>query len=159
LKSLFLIVSKPRYFAPAIVFTSLNIWFGTWAIYIPSVKNKLGIDKADLGIAIFFLSLGVFTIFPVASRIINKLGVGKATWFGIVLNSFFALLLLLISNYYLLCIALFFFGASNGLLDISMNTLVTEIEKEDKKSFMSAIKRALCLQHMVFLVLVVFLLV
>lgn len=138
MKSLFLILSNPRYFAPAFVFTSLNIWFGTWAIYIPSVKVRLVIDKAELGFAIFFLSLGVFTIFPLASKIINKLGVGRATWLGLVLNSVFALLPLLAFNYYMLCTTLFFFGACNGLLDIAMNTLVTEIEKEDKKNFMSA---------------------
>jgi fucose permease len=34
--------------------------------------------------------------------------------------------------------SLFLFGASNGLTDIAMNTLVTEIEKEDKQNFMSA---------------------
>jgi fucose permease len=34
--------------------------------------------------------------------------------------------------------SLFLFGASNGFTDIAMNTLVTEIEKEDKKNFMSA---------------------
>ena len=138
MKSFFLILSNPRYFAPAFVFTSLNIWFGTWAIYIPFVKEKLAIDKVDLGIAIFFLSFGVFIIFPIASKIINRLGVGRATWLAIYLNSFFALFPLLVTNYYLLCLSLFLFGASNGLLDIGMNTLVTEIEKVDKKNFMSA---------------------
>lgn len=138
MRSLLLIFSNPRYFAPAWVFTSLNIWFGTWAIYIPSVKEKLGIDKADLGIAIFCLSLGVFTIFPLASKIINKLGVGKATWVGVLCSSVAALFPLVVPNYYLLMLSLFFFGASNGLTDISMNTLVTEIEKEDKQNFMSA---------------------
>lgn len=131
-------MSSPRYFAPALVFASLNIWFGTWAVYIPSVKEKLAIDKADLGIAIFFLSLGVFTIFPLASTIINKLGVGKATWLGVVLSSVFAIFPLLAPNYYILCLALFLFGTTNGLLDIAMNTLVTEIEKEDQQNFMSA---------------------
>ncbi|WP_190811619.1 MFS transporter [Flagellimonas sp. S3867] len=138
MKSLQLIFSNPRYFAPAWVFTSLNIWFGTWAIYIPSVKEKLNIDKADLGIAIFCLSLGVFAIFPMASKIINKLGVGRATWYSVLLCSITALFPLLAPNYYLLMISLFVFGLSNGLTDIAMNTLVTEIEKEDKKNFMSA---------------------
>ena len=138
MKSLQLIFSNPRYFAPAWVFTSLNIWFGTWAIYIPSVKEKLDIDKADLGIAIFCLSLGVFTIFPMASKIINKLGLGKTTWYCVLLCSFTAIFPLLAPNYYLLMGCLFVFGLSNGLTDIAMNTLVTEIEKEDKKNFMSA---------------------
>lgn len=136
--SLRLILSHPRYFAPAWVFASLNIWFGTWAIYIPTVKDKLGIDKASLGIAIFCLSLGVFTIFPVAARIINRIGVGRATWYGVLLSSVFAMLPLLAPNYYVLMGSLFLFGASNGFTDIAMNTLVTEIEKEDQKNFMSA---------------------
>jgi fucose permease len=138
MQSLRLILSNPRYFAPAWVFASLNIWFGTWAIYIPVVKERLGIDKASLGIAIFCLSLGVFTIFPVASRIINRIGVGRATWYGVLISSVFAMLPLLAPDYYLLMASLFLFGASNGFTDIAMNTLVTEIEKEDKKNFMSA---------------------
>ncbi len=138
MKSLRLILSNPRYFAPAWVFASLNIWFGTWAIYIPTVKENLGIDKSQLGIAIFFLSLGVFTVFPIAAKIINRLGVGKATWYGVLLCSFTALLPLVATNYYILMGSLFLFGASNGFTDISMNTLVTELEKEDKQNFMSA---------------------
>ncbi len=139
MKSLQLIFSNRRYFAPAWVFASLNIWFGTWAIYIPTVKEKLEINKADLGIALFCLSLGVFTIFPIASKIINKLGVGRATWYSVLLTSIMALFPLLVPNYYTLMVSLFVFGACTGLTDISMNTLVTEIEKEDKENFMSAV--------------------
>ncbi len=138
MKSLRLILSNPRYFAPAWVYASLNILFGTWAIYIPTVKENLEIDKSQLGIAIFFLSLGVFTIFPMAAKIINKMGVGKATWYGVVLICVSGVLPLLATNYYTLMAALFFFGATHGFTDIAMNTLVTELEKEDKQNFMSA---------------------
>lgn len=138
MKSLRLILSNPRYFAPAFVFASLNIWFGTWAIYIPSVKEKLDINKADLGIALFFLALGVFTIFPMASKIINRLGVGRTTWYGVVFCTIAALLPLMAPSYELLCASLFVFGLSNGITDIAMNTLVTELEKEDNVQMMSA---------------------
>ncbi|MEJ1223832.1 MFS transporter [Sediminicola sp. 1XM1-17] len=138
MKSLRLILSNPRYFAPAWAFASLNILFGTWAIYIPQVKGDLGIDKASLGFALFFLSLGNFTIFPLASKIINAIGVGKATWYGVLLISIAALLPFVAPNYYVLLGALYLYGAANGFLDISMNTLVTEIEKEDGQHFMSA---------------------
>ncbi|WP_086478008.1 MULTISPECIES: MFS transporter [Arenibacter] len=138
MKSLRLILSNPRYFGPSWVFASINILFGTWAIYIPTVKEKLQIDKADLGVAIFFLALGVFVVFPLASKIIDWWGVGKATWYGVLLSCVSALLPLLAPNYYFLMGALFLFGASNGLTDIAMNTLVTEIEKEDRQNFMSA---------------------
>lgn len=138
MKSLRLILSNPRYFGPAWVFASLNILFGTWAINIPMVKEDLGIDKATLGIAIFFLSLGVFTIFPIASRIINNMGVGKATRTGVLLLCITAIFPMLAPSFVSLALALFLFGATNGFTDISMNTLVTEIEKEDKENFMSA---------------------
>ena len=138
MRSLRLILTNPRYFGPAWVFASLNILFGTWAIYIPSVKEDLGINKATLGIALFFLSLGVFLIFPIASKIINKIGVGKATSIGIILSCIAALFPLMAPGFISLAIALLFFGATNGFTDISMNTLVTEIEKEDKQKFMSA---------------------
>lgn len=138
MKSLRLILSNARYFGPAWVFASINILFGTWAIYIPTVKANLAIDKSQLGLAIFFLSLGVFTVFPIASGIINRIGVGKATWYGVLLSCLAALLPFLAPSYYTLMVALFLFGAANGFTDISMNTLVTEIEKEDKKIIMSA---------------------
>ncbi len=138
MKSLQLILSNPRYFGPAWVFASLNILFGTWAIYIPTVKEQLGISKSELGIAIFFLSLGVFTVFPIASTIINKIGVGRATWYGVIFSCLSALFPLIAPGYYSLIISLFLFGFTNGFTDISMNTLVTELEKEDNKKFMSA---------------------
>ncbi len=138
MKSLRLILSNPRYFGPAWVFASLNILFGTWAIYIPTVKEALKIDKSELGIAIFFLSLGVFTVFPMASTLINRVGVGKATWYGVLCSCAAAMLPLLAPSYYTLMAGLFLFGASNGFTDIAMNTLVTEVEKKDDTKFMSA---------------------
>tara|TARA_R110002074_G_scaffold57077_3_gene140432 strand:- start:39732 stop:40880 length:1149 start_codon:yes stop_codon:yes gene_type:complete len=138
MKSLKLILGNARYFGPSWVFASINILFGTWAIYIPTVKDALDISKSELGIAIFFLALGVFTIFPFASSIINRVGVGKSTFYGVLLSCAAAMLPLLAPNYYILMGALFLFGAANGITDISMNTLVTEIEKKDKVKFMAA---------------------
>ncbi len=138
MKSLRLILTNANYFGPSWVFASLNILFGTWAIYIPQVKETLAIDKSELGFAIFFLSLGVFTVFPFASALVNRLGVGKATFYGVLLSCLAAMLPLLAPNYYALMGALFLFGATNGFTDISINTLVTEIEKKNKVKFMTA---------------------
>lgn len=138
MKSLKLILTHPKFFAPAWVFASLNLWFGTWVIYIPWVKEYLQVDKAQLGFALFFLSFGVFVAFPLASPIITRIGVGRATWWGVVLCSVSAMIPLLAGSLGYLMLGLFLFGASNGFLDIAMNTLVTEIEKEEKKQFMSA---------------------
>ncbi|WP_298506415.1 MFS transporter [uncultured Maribacter sp.] len=138
MNSLKLIFSNPKYFGAAWVFSSINILFGTWAIYIPTVKEKLQIDNGELGFAIFFLSLGVFTVFPIASLIINKIGVGKATWYGILISGLTAILPFLAPSYFTLMLSLFLFGGANGFTDISMNTLVAELEKKNDAKFMSA---------------------
>lgn len=139
MKSLLLVLSRRRYLALAIIFLSLNLWFATWAIYIPRVKNQLELDKFDLGIAISFLSAGVFTMFPLASPIIQRLGLGKATWYSVIIASFAALLPLAAPSFISLCAALFLFGASNGLTDISMNTLAAELERKDGVHIMSTL--------------------
>lgn len=110
MKSLQLILSNARYFGPSWVFASINILFGTWAIYIPTVQSKLEIDKSQLGIALFFLALGVFLVFPFASSIINRMGVGRATRMGVILSCVAAMLPLLAPSYYTLAGALFFSG-------------------------------------------------
>jgi fucose permease len=138
MKSLKLIFSSPRYLGPALVFASLNFIFGTWAIYIPSVKNFLSIDKAALGVAIFCLAMGTFSVLPFAAPLIRRVGVGVATAIGVLGISASAFLPFLATDYTFLLLALFLLGATQGFTDIAMNGLVSEIEKQDQKSVMSA---------------------
>ena len=138
MNSLLLILSKLRYFAPAWVFASLNIMAGTWVLYIPHVKRKLGIDDGQLGIALFCFSFGALLMIPLASKITRLIGLGRTTLIGIVIFSLTFLLPLLAPTYVLLCVTLFFTGLMVSLTDIAMNALVSEIEKEDQVHFMSA---------------------
>lgn len=129
--------SSKRYLGPAVVFASLNFVFGTWAIYIPSVKSGLAIDKSQLGIAIFFLALGTFSVLPFAARLIRFFGLGKSTGLGVLCIVITAVFPFLSASYTHLIIALFFLGAAQGFTDIAMNGLVAHIEKEDQQSIMS----------------------
>lgn len=138
MSSLKLILSKGRYFGPAWVFASLNVMIGTWVLYIPFVKRKLELNDGQLGLALFFLSLGTLIMIPIAPRIINKIGVGKATFYGIIIFALLFQLPLLSDSYLLLCATLFLAGFGTSLTDISMNALVSEIEQEDEVHFMSA---------------------
>jgi len=138
MNSLKLIFSNPRYFAPALVFATINVLYGTWAIYIPRITAKLEIDEGQLGIAIFFMALGTLTMLMIAPKIISLFGVGKVTAFGIIIFLFSFIIPFSTGQYFWLCIGMYFVGATSGITDIAMNTLVTEIEKEDKIHIMSA---------------------
>jgi len=136
--SLRLILSNPRYFAPALVFATINIFLGTWAIYIPRIKDKLNINEAQLGIALFCTALGTLTMVLVAPLLIKKLGMGRATAYGVFVLLFMLILPFVTSTFIGLCIGMYLFGTACGFTDIAMNTLVTEIEKEDAVTIMSA---------------------
>lgn len=138
MNSLKLILSNGRYFGPALVFATLNVLIGTWAIYIPAIKSKLNIDEGQLGLAILCMALGTLTMILLAPKIIQKFGVGKATALGLFPFIFSFILPFYASNYVFLCLGLYVVGAFSGLTDVAVNTLVTELEKEDKVHIMSA---------------------
>ena len=138
MEALKLIFSKGRYFAPAFVFATLNVLIGTWAIYIPRIKAKIGIDEGQLGVAIFYMALGTLILIALAPRIMQKLGVGRATAVGVFIATFTFIVPFTTGQYSWLCIGMFIVGALFGFTDVAMNTLVSELEKADKVHIMSA---------------------
>ena len=138
MNSLYLILSKKKYFSPAWVFASLNIITATWVLYIPQVKDKLAIDDAELGLALFFFATGTLSMIPISSRIIQSIGLGKATIISLILFALAFLLPLMANNYFALCASLYLVGMLSCLTDVGMNALVSSIEIEDNVHIMSA---------------------
>lgn len=138
MESLRLILSRKRYFAPVWVFASINIMVGTWVLYIPRVKERLDIDDGDIGVALFCYAVGGLLAVTFSSKIIDAIGAGKATLYGILVFSLLFLLPIIAPSLVLLCAGLLLAGMSSAFTDIAMNALVTELEKEDQVHFMSA---------------------
>ena len=111
---------------------------GTWVLYIPYIKEKLGLDDGELGIALFCYALGILVMIPLISSITKRLGIGRYTILGIVLFTLASLFPILSESYICLCSSLFVVGLFSGSTDITMNALVSEIEKRDEVNFMSA---------------------
>jgi MFS family permease len=138
MQSLLLILSRKRYFAPVWVFASINIMVGTWVLYLPRVKQKLAIGDGDIGIALFCYAVGGLLAVTFSSKIIDALGTGKATLYGILIFSLLFLLPIVAPSLVLLCASLVLAGMSSAFTDIAMNALVSDLEKEDGAHFMSA---------------------
>ncbi len=136
--SLKLILSNLKYFAAAWVFASLNILTGTWVLYLPHIKQKFGINDAQIGIALFCTAVGMLLSIPLIPKLNEKFGVGNCTKFGILIFALVYNLPFLVPNYIILCIALFVIGIFSALTDISMNALVSEIEKKNEIHIMSS---------------------
>ena len=137
MKALQLIFSSPRYFSPALLFATLNVVFGTWAIYIPRIKENIGISEGELGFAVFFIALGTLCTVGFVPKLVNRFGVGRLMVFAVMGYCISFIGPFAVNTYVLLCASLFVVGMFSGLMDVTMNTLVTEIEKEDGVHFMS----------------------
>ncbi|SCY07617.1 Fucose permease [Nonlabens sp. Hel1_33_55] len=138
MKSLQLILSHLKYFAPAWVFSSVNILIGTWILYIPHIKLKFGLDDSEIGIALFFTACGLLISIPLVPIINAKLGAGKSTKYGIIGLALLYNLPLLAPNYYMLCASLLGTGLFSGFTGTSMNATVSIIESKDQQNFLSA---------------------
>lgn len=138
MKSLIIILKNKAFFSIAYVFATLNILYGTWAIYIPYIKDRLSLNNAELGLALFAFALGIFCIMGFVPRIIRVLGSGKATKMSVLSLSLLYVFPFVANSFTGLVISLFFMGVAQGILDIAMNNLVTIIEKKNNTNLMSA---------------------
>ncbi len=111
---------------------------GTWVLYLPHIKTKFSLDDGQIGIALFCMALGLLISIPFIPSINKKIGIGSSTKLGIILYALSFNLPLLAPNYYALCSSLLITGLFSGFTDVSMNALVSTIEKRDSTHFMSS---------------------
>lgn len=123
--------------AVGVLFAHLNIAFSTWILNIPYISEKLHISEGDIGLALFFLSLGAVTVLRPSSKIIQRFGEGRVAYFSSSVLGVFVALAVLAPTFYGLCCALFWAGMSAALLDISMNAMVATVEKQKDVRIMS----------------------
>lgn len=138
MKSLQLILTNLKYFAPSWVFSSINILIGTWVLYLPHIKMKFDLNDSQIGVALFFTACGLLVSIPIVPYINKKIGTGRSTKIGVIVFAILFNIPLLAPSYTLLCASLFITGIFSGFTDVSMNALVSIIEKRDKQNFMSA---------------------
>lgn len=119
-------------------FFTISLLNGSWLVRIPGIQANLGLNNAQLGIALLGLSIGALLMSFASSWILSKFSTGKATLFSTLLfctavvlpplavdlGSFFAVLLLL--------------GAANTFMNISINAAAASIERHQNITIMSA---------------------
>ncbi len=82
MKSLQLILSNLKYFAPSWVFSSINILIGTWVLYLPHIKIKFELNDSQIGLALFFTACGLLSSIPFVAYVNKKIGTGNSTKIG-----------------------------------------------------------------------------
>jgi len=126
-----------NYFASAFLYSCFSLIFSTWVTYIPHIAAKIGITEGRIGKAIFFSALGAFFMIRICKYIIDRVGVGRYTFYALIAYCICFYGPFLAYSFDTLCISLFFFGMAGTSFAISLNSLTATIEKQDRVFFMS----------------------
>jgi MFS family permease len=112
---------------PLAAFAAFGVFWGTWGVLLPEVKEQVDASVAELGAALLFISLGALPAMVVAGRLSDRLG-GRLVAPALLLFAGAIVLPGLAHSVLWLGIALVTVGAASGALDVAINTAATAEE-------------------------------
>jgi MFS family permease len=122
----------------AAIFFLNGVAVASWAVRIPAVREALELSKGTLGLVLLAAAVGSLVSMPVVGRLCSVYGSRRVTLWLSVLFALCAALPALSSSVPMLVGALFLFGATNGGLDVAMNTQATSVERAHARPILSS---------------------
>jgi predicted MFS family arabinose efflux permease len=111
--------------------------FGAWLAMIPYIKVSLGLNKADLALALLGLPIALIPTLQLASRVVAKIGPRKTFAILLPIQTGVVLLPFLTSGIVGLFMTLALFGAVVAFLEVALNTYAGRLEKSADLTIMS----------------------
>lgn len=124
--------------AVGLTFAADSLMFGGWVTQIPFVKTRLGLDDAELGMALFGMPVGLLLMNPFAAWFLQRFGLVRTTVGSAALMAVSFVLPLWMLDRSSLFLALACTGSAVALLNIGMNTCATNLEEVTGKKIMSS---------------------
>ncbi|MBI9048001.1 MAG: MFS transporter [Anaerolineaceae bacterium] len=106
--------------------------------HIPYIQQKHQLTEGTLGLTLLSVSIGAILTLIFTGWLISHFGSKITTRFASFLICLALPLPILADNYIALLISFALIGASNGLMDVSMNTQAVSVEKGIRKPIMSS---------------------
>lgn len=122
-----------------IIFLMCGIALSAWAPMVPFVKDHLLLNDSELGILLLFLGGGGICVMPFTERLINRFGTRNIIVSAVIIIAGSFPLILQVQTFWLAALTLFIFGAGIGMLDVSMNTHGTFVQKQSPAHIMSSL--------------------
>ncbi len=116
--------------------------FANWVVRIPAVQQRLGLGEGVLGLALLGVAVGALVSMPLAGALSSRFGSRHVVGATAVLISLSLVPLALAPSLLLLVPAVGLLGASNGALDVSMNSHAVQVEREYGRPIMSSFHAA-----------------
>src|SRR5262245_31179561 len=117
-----LFLTHPLALATGLTFTAHSLMFGSWVAHIPHVKTTLGLNDAQLGLALFGMPIGLLAMNPLSPGIIARFGLARTTVVGTLVTAGAFALPVWMPDRWALMAALAVVGAAVALINVAMNT-------------------------------------
>ncbi len=129
--------------ATCVVFFANGFGFGGWSAAIAPMQKALALSDGELGLLLFMLAAGAVSFMPLAGIAGARLGgTGRvATAAGLLFAGGFAMAGLA-PGAWTLALAGLWLGASNGVMDVTMNAHASGVERRVAKPIMSSFHAA-----------------
>ena len=112
--------------------------FSSWASRIPDIKSALSLSDAQLGGVLFLIPAGQLSAMALSGWLVNRFGSRKMLSVAAVLYPLALILLGGVTSRWELGAALYFFGITSNLSNISVNTQGVGVEKLYNRSIMAS---------------------
>lgn len=123
--------------AIALFFFISGFGFSSWASRIPDLQQKLHLNEAQLGSVLFALPFGLMFTMPITGLLLKRFSSNSIMFVGALAFNGMLSVLGFVTEVWQLVIALFCFGASRNLLNISMNAQSVGVQSLYDKSIIT----------------------
>lgn len=124
------------------VFALNGFALANWFVRIPAIQQELGLSEGLLGLALLAAAVGALVSMPLTGALVSRLGSRRVVGVTSLLLSFSVVLPALAPGLLSLMPAVAVIGASNGALDVSMNSQAVAVEKRYGRPIMSSFHAA-----------------
>lgn len=115
--------------ATGLAFSGSGLVFGTWAALIPYVKQKFGLDEAQLGLLLLCAPAGILIMNSLSVPVLTRFGPVRSTLGALAATALAGTLPIAMPAIGLVAPALLLWGAGMGFLNIAMNTCASLLEQ------------------------------
>jgi MFS family permease len=122
--------------AVLVVFASAGLAMGQALARVPALRDAIGADKAQLGLALMGMGLGSLLAMPFTGRLVDRFGSRRVVSACIVLACCGYAALSVVPSVPLLMLALTATGTAVGVWDVGMNIQATHVERQRDRSWM-----------------------
>lgn len=117
---------------------SMGLTFASWASRIPDIKTKLHLNDAAFGSILFAMPVAQFLMMTFSGKLVTRFGSRTTLLFALPVYTICLSNIGLVQEGWQLALALFLFGLSGNLCNISLNTQGVTTEKLFRKPIMSS---------------------